>query len=135
MVHYVRCCGPYLLGLPKVTRTAVLRPNARITTDMTCVAQSSGRPRLKLNEHLFGRVWSDETLSIRDRRLVVLGTLGALGDLGNLTLHMRQALHRGDLTKEELDEVVVQITHYAGWPRGTVALQAAGQAAAEHDKK
>ena len=28
----------------------------------------------------------------------------------------------------ELDEVVVQITHYAGWPRGTVALQAAGQA-------
>ncbi len=86
-------------------------------------------------EHLFGRVWSDETLSIRDRRLVVLGVLGALGDLSNLTVHMGQALERGDLTKEELDEVVVQITHYAGWPRGTVALQAAGQAVAQRSDK
>jgi 4-carboxymuconolactone decarboxylase len=82
-------------------------------------------------EHLFGNVWSGEALSIRDRRLIVLGVLGALGDLDNITVHMRQALQRGDLTKEELDEVVVQITHYAGWPRGTVALRAAGKAAAE----
>jgi 4-carboxymuconolactone decarboxylase len=80
-------------------------------------------------EHLFGNVWSGEALSIRDRRLIVLGVLGALGDLDNITVHMRQALQRGDLTKEELDEVVVQITHYAGWPRGTVALRAAGKAA------
>jgi len=86
-------------------------------------------------EHLFGRVWSDETLSIRDRRLVVLGVLGALGDVGNLTVHMGQALERGDLTQEELDEVVVQITHYAGWPRGTAALQAAGAAAQQREKK
>ena len=79
-------------------------------------------------DHLFGEVWSDDTLSIRDRRLVVLGMLGAFGDGGNMALHMGQALQRGDLTKEQLDEVVIQITHYAGWPRGTVALGAAAQA-------
>jgi len=85
-------------------------------------------------EHLFGEVWSNEKLSIRDRRLVVLGILGALGDGDNLGIHMSQALQRGDLTAEEIDEVVIQITHYAGWPRGTVALGAAGKAAQAHQK-
>ena len=86
-------------------------------------------------DHLFGEVWSDETLSIRDRRLVVIGMLGALGDGDNLTIHMSQALKRGDLTQEELDEIVIQITHYGGWPRGTVALGAASKAAASAGKK
>lgn len=86
-------------------------------------------------EHLFGKVWSDPTLSIRDRRLVVLGVLGALGDKDNLLIHMGQALSRGDLSREEIDEVVVQITHYAGWPCGTKALAAAGEAAAAAEKE
>jgi 4-carboxymuconolactone decarboxylase len=86
-------------------------------------------------DHLFGEVWSDETLSIRDRRLVVIGMLGAMGDGDNLAIHMSQALRRGDLTQAELDEIVIQITHYAGWPRGTVALGAAGKAAESEAKK
>ncbi len=81
-------------------------------------------------DHLFGSVWGNDDLSVRDRRLIVLGVLGALGDSGNLTLHMQQALQRGDLTAAELQETAVQITHYAGWPRGTVAVQAAGAAIA-----
>ena len=31
-------------------------------------------------EHLFGEVWENPTLSVRDRRLVVLGILAALGE-------------------------------------------------------
>jgi len=81
-------------------------------------------------EHLFGEVWANEDLSIRDRRLVVLGILAGIGDADNLGIHMTQALARGDLSAEELHEVVVQITHYAGWPRGTMALGAAGRAIA-----
>lgn len=85
-------------------------------------------------DHLFGEVWADETLSIRDRRLVVIGMLGALGDGDNLAIHMTQAIQRGDLTRAEVDEIVIQITHYAGWPRGTVALGAASKAAAATKK-
>jgi 4-carboxymuconolactone decarboxylase len=81
-------------------------------------------------DHLFAEVWSNPELSIRDRRLVVLGVLGAIGDKDNLGLHMRQALERGDLSPRELEEVAVQIAHYAGWPRGTAATQAASQAIA-----
>ena len=31
--------------------------------------------------------------------------------------------------------VAYDVTHYAGWPRGTVALQAAGQASAQQSEK
>ena len=84
-------------------------------------------------DHLFGEVWANPDLSVRDRRLIVLGVLGALGDASNLGIHMSQALARGDLSATELQEAAVQITHYAGWPRGTVAIQAAGKAIASQD--
>jgi 4-carboxymuconolactone decarboxylase len=104
----------------------------RLMKDVCGIDVPSGMGRFSdlTIDHLFGAVWSNENLSIRDRRLVVLGALGALGDAGNLEVHMTQALQRGDLTAEELDEVVIQITHYAGWPRGTAALAAAGKAKA-----
>ena len=79
-------------------------------------------------EHLFGEVWENQTLGVRDRRLVVLGILAALGDAENLGVHFGQALVRGDLTPEEVDEIVVTIAHYAGWPRSTHALAAARKA-------
>lgn len=86
-------------------------------------------------DNLFGEVWGNEALSIRDRRLLVLGILSALGDGGNLAVHMGQALGRGDLTPEELEEIPVQVAHYAGWPRATVALGEATKAIAAHKAK
>ena len=83
-------------------------------------------------EHLFGEVWGTAALSVRDRRLVVLGILAALGDDSNMTAHMSQALKRGDVTTEQLDEIVVTVAHYAGWPRSTHAHAAAGTAKAAH---
>lgn len=79
-------------------------------------------------EHLFGEVWGNDGLTVRDRRLVVLGILAALGDEQNLAAHMGQALKRGDVTPEQLDEIVVTVAHYAGWPRSTHAHAAAAGA-------
>ncbi|MBM4247012.1 MAG: carboxymuconolactone decarboxylase family protein [Deltaproteobacteria bacterium] len=79
-------------------------------------------------EHLFGEIWDNPALAVRDRRLVVLGILAALGDESNLGAHMAQALKRRDVTPEQLDEIVVTVAHYAGWPRSTHAHAAAGAA-------
>ena len=73
-------------------------------------------------EHVFGRVWSRDDLSRRDRRLLTLGILGTLGEYSSLEVHMRQALESGDLTPEELHGAVVFIGQYAGWPRGSGAF-------------
>ena len=74
-------------------------------------------------EHLFADVWTREGLSFRDRRLLLLGLLVGLGESAVVDLQVRAALGAGDsangkLTPAELREVVIFLTHYAGWPRG-----------------
>ena len=70
-------------------------------------------------DHLFGEVWAREGLSVRDRRLLLLGVLVGSGGLDDVIgLQLDSALAQGDLSGEDLREIVVFLTHYAGWPKG-----------------
>ncbi|MGC5010288.1 carboxymuconolactone decarboxylase family protein [Streptosporangium sp. DT93] len=69
-------------------------------------------------EHLFAEVWSREGISNRDRRLLLLGMLVGQGMDDVVGLQLDAAVRTGDLTPDELREIVVFLTHYAGWPRG-----------------
>ena len=69
-------------------------------------------------EHLFADVWTREGLSIRDRRLMLLGLLVALGEADVLDVQLDAALKNGEMSPDELREVVIFLAHYAGWPRG-----------------
>lgn len=80
---------------------------------------------------LFGVLWADETLSIRDRRLLLLGAIAAQGEEGTFTIQARSALKRGELTKEQLEAVVVFLTQYIGYPRGSKAFMALNKVLAE----
>ena len=68
-------------------------------------------------ESLFAEVWTREELSMRDRRLIVLGVIGALGEKDTFGVHSKAALKNGELTPEELREVVITLAKYAGYPR------------------
>src|SRR5690606_4704780 len=70
-------------------------------------------------ERAFADLWSRETLSLRERRLLLLGLLVGLGIDDQVAIHLDAALRTGDLDETELREVVVFLTHYAGWARGT----------------
>ena len=70
-------------------------------------------------EHLFGEVWSREGLSFRDRRLLLIGLLTGMGLDDVLGLQVETALANGELDADELREIAIFLTHYAGWPRGT----------------
>ncbi|GAA3429644.1 carboxymuconolactone decarboxylase family protein [Streptosporangium sandarakinum] len=70
-------------------------------------------------EHLFGEVWSREGLSMRDRRLLLLGLLVGQGMDDLVEIQLDAALRTGELTPDELREIVIFLTHYAGWPRGS----------------
>jgi 4-carboxymuconolactone decarboxylase len=76
-------------------------------------------------ENLFGDVWSREGLSIRDRRLITLTVLTLLGKESSIELHLRQALTKGELTKKEVEELMIHLAHYAGWPVGQVGFDVA----------
>ncbi len=70
-------------------------------------------------DHLFGAVWTRPALDIRDRRLMTIGVLAALGLTPLVEIQFRSALERGELTEEQVRETVVHLTHYIGWPLST----------------
>lgn len=72
------------------------------------------------DEVLFGDVWARHGLSRRDRSLITVATLAAMGRTDQLRSHLGLALDNG-LTREELAEVVTHLAFYAGWPAGMTA--------------
>jgi 4-carboxymuconolactone decarboxylase len=76
----------------------------------------SGRYTQMTVDHLFGTVWTNEELDVRDRRLMTIGVLAALDKSDVLDVQFDCALSRGELTVEQVREVVVHLTHYVGWP-------------------
>ncbi len=69
-------------------------------------------------DHLFGEVWTREGLTIRERRLMLVGLLVGMGLDDVVGLQLDAALRQGDLTPDDLREAVMFLAHYAGWPRG-----------------
>lgn len=68
-------------------------------------------------DHLFGEVWAEGTLSVRDRRLVLIG-LAAGSNLEEVAaLQVDAALSLGELDADDVRALVVFLAHYAGWPR------------------
>jgi len=69
-------------------------------------------------EHLFAEIWTREGLTFRDRRLMLIGLMVGSGLDDVLGLQIDAALRKEELTEHELREIVIFLTHYAGWPRG-----------------
>jgi 4-carboxymuconolactone decarboxylase len=69
-------------------------------------------------EHLFGEIWAREGLSFRDRRLLLIGLLIGQGMDDVLGLQVEAAVANEELSAQELREIVIFLTHYAGWPSG-----------------
>ena len=67
-------------------------------------------------EHLFANVWSRGQLSRRERRLITLTIITCLGHEPTLMLHLNAAMRAGDLSDADIDELMLHIAHYAGWP-------------------
>ena len=74
-------------------------------------------PRLAelTDEVLFGDVWARPGLSPRDRSLITVAALTALGRTDQLRSHLNLALENG-VTREELAEAATHLAFYAGRP-------------------
>ena len=74
---------------------------------------------------LFGEVWSDDTLSLRDRSLITVVTLIASGMTdSSLAYHIENAKKNG-VTQEEMAAAITHVAFYAGWPKAWAAFRLA----------
>ena len=64
--------------------------------------------------HLFGDIWSRPGLSVRDRRLLVLGATAMLGREDLMETQVRGALANGELDDAALEEIALTLMFYAG---------------------
>jgi 4-carboxymuconolactone decarboxylase len=72
------------------------------------------------DEVLSGDVWARPGLSPRDRSLITVAALTALGRTDQLRSHLGLSLNNG-VTKDELAEMANYLAFYAGWPAGMSA--------------
>ena len=72
---------------------------------------------------VFDDLWRRSDLTPRDRSLVTLAALAAMGDDDQLELYVRRGLESG-LTRAEIAEAMTHLGFYAGWGKATAAITA-----------
>jgi len=77
---------------------------------------------------VFGHVWQRPGLSRRERRFITVACVAIDDSPMPLKTHVRSALESGDVTKPEMDEVVLQFAAYYGFAKGD-ALRASAEEA------
>jgi 4-carboxymuconolactone decarboxylase len=70
-------------------------------------------------DHLFGTIWTRPGLSMRDKRLMTLSVVTALGLQDLSEVQVNAALQNDELTEDELREMAIFLTHYVGFPLGS----------------
>ena len=78
-----------------------------------------------ITRYAWGEIWTRPGLDVRTRRILVLGTLVALGRFDEFRMHARAAMVEGGLTAEDLKEIVLQQAIYCGVPAANHAVKEA----------
>lgn len=85
-------------------------------------------------DHLFGEIWTRPGLDLRDRRLLTIGALSALGMPNLLEIQFGAAMERDELDETQVRELVIHLAHYVGWPLSTGINEAAEKVIARRRK-
>jgi len=75
------------------------------------------------NDVVFDDLWRRSDLSLRDRSLVTIAALAAMGDDDQLDFYLHRGIESG-LTRAQITEALTHLGFYAGWPKATKAMLA-----------
>ncbi|HEV8717950.1 MAG TPA: carboxymuconolactone decarboxylase family protein [Candidatus Binatia bacterium] len=85
-------------------------------------------------ENLFGDIWNRPGLELRERSLITVAALTVLARERELKVHLRGALNAG-ISREKINEIMIHLAHYGGWPVGVNGLRIAKELFDEIDSK
>lgn len=75
-----------------------------------------------LTRYVWGEIWTRPGLDERTRRVLVIGTMLALGRWEEFVMHAKAALTEGGFTLDDLKEIVMQQAAYCGIPAANHAF-------------
>jgi len=78
-----------------------------------------------ITRYAWDEIWNRPGLDHRTRRMLVIAMTAALGRWEEFSLHTRAALASGDLTQDDLKEVLLQAAVYCGVPTANTAFKEA----------
>ena len=87
-----------------------------------------------ITRNVWGEIWTRPHYDERTRRVLVIGTMMALGAWDEFKLHVRAALTEGGFTADDIKEIILQQSVYCGAPAGNHAFKEAGEIIKEHGK-
>ncbi|WP_425046005.1 4-carboxymuconolactone decarboxylase [Primorskyibacter sp. S87] len=83
-----------------------------------------------ITEGAWGTVWASDGISDRERSMLTLALLAALGNFDEIPMHIRATARTG-ASKQDVLEAFQHVAIYAGVPRANHALKLAKQTYAE----
>jgi 4-carboxymuconolactone decarboxylase len=99
-----------------------LETGKRVFREVTGLEPPMGSPAFEASmlPHVFGEIWTRPGLTRKERRWISLTCAATSGAALPIEAHVRGALKSGDITLDELNEWVLQMAQYVGWPTGAV---------------
>ena len=85
-----------------------------------------------ITEGAWGTVWASDEISLRERSMLTLSLLAAMGNFDEIPMHIRATARTG-ASKQDIQQVFQHVAIYAGVPRANHALKLAKQTFAEMD--
>ncbi len=83
-----------------------------------------------ITETAWGNVWASDGITLRERSMLTLALLAAMGNFDEIPMHVRACARTG-ASKTDVLEVFQHVAIYAGVPRANHALKLAKQTYAE----
>ncbi len=83
-----------------------------------------------ITEGAWGRVWARDTISLRERSMLTIALLAALGNDDEVAMHVRACANTG-ASPDDVMEALLHVAVYAGVPRANRAIRIARETYAE----
>ncbi|GAN79578.1 4-carboxymuconolactone decarboxylase [Acidocella aminolytica] len=83
-----------------------------------------------ITETAWGNVWSRNTIPLRERSMLTIALLAALGHYDEVAMHVRATRNTG-ASLEDIKEALLHVAIYAGVPAANHAFKIAAKAYAE----
>jgi len=78
-----------------------------------------------ITRYAWNEIWNRTGLTHKERRLIVIGSMVALGKWEEFKLHVRAALESKDLSMDDVKEILLQQAIYCGVPAANTAFREA----------